>query len=173
MTQCRGPGKKAGWKGGRSVSRLATEPRYLLSLSHRGLLPPQLHYRLQGCGGKRLLENDTGPEGPIHARELPPSLPVSSSISRPFSQEPQAVGFLELSKYLNLPPVKIGPPGHCCSGPPGPSPTQPQQPTRKELTIPSPPPPLPSPCRVESGGRLVRALQAISSLQVQGPDLKG
>lgn len=79
------------------VGHRATEPRYLLS---RGLLPSPA--ALSGCGGKTLLESDMGPSGPIHAGELPPSLPVSSSISRPFSREPQALGFLERPQISKL-----------------------------------------------------------------------
>lgn len=67
------------------------------------------------------------PIGPIRARELPPGLPVSSSVSGHFSWEPQpCLGFLELPKFSKLASTKKGPSGRCCPDPTDQSPTQPR-----------------------------------------------
>lgn len=131
-------GKKAGWKGGRSVCRLATEPRYLLSpehRSHRGLLPSPAALPAAGMWRQNAAGEQDGSRGSHPCQTTPSSLPVSSSVSRPFSREPQALGFLERPKYLIS---KL-------SGPPGPSPTQPHNRARKELSNPPPPAAAPSP----------------------------
>ena len=89
---------------------MARGPRCPLSpaqLSHRILLLPQLHARLQGHGGKRLrvgqaLDSDMGLAGPTHPENSLPASQRAHLFPDISLRSPQTLGVLELPQIPKL-----------------------------------------------------------------------